>query len=409
MPSRISAVPPCRWSRPAAVRTSTARVEVRTAASLHAFAASARCRPGRMGQRERNGPANGRRWCRLATRPRRRRVVARFPRRGRIERRCRIRPQHRPRAKRRGFLQTTTAANTGIPQFQDNDPARVPRRHRLLGCRPGGRSRRFRGGALLILTTANGGRTWTRLDTAPAARPPQRRRICGQWHQCRRQRPEDAWIATGAGRVLHSSDGGRSWNVTRRRFHQASRPGSFQSHSAIAEPRVVVGGDYRNETAAVNNAALTRPTPAQPGAPRHVVSVATARSSHRCPRRKAHTVAAGPSGVDSVCDDGRTWTTVPAAGVDTVSFAPGPAAAGALAIMAAWQSSSSTIDQFCRPGPPLPSRLSFRSSTNSRRSPPSSPVARIDLPGTAKSSSSTTARVTARAPCSMGCRRWARR
>jgi photosystem II stability/assembly factor-like uncharacterized protein len=176
--------------------------------------------------------------------------------------------------------------------------------------------------ALFILTTANGGRTWTRLDTATLPRAlPHEGAFAASGTNVAVSGREDAWIATGAGRVHHSSDGGRSWSVSTTPVPSGESSGIFSVAFRDRNHGVVVGGDYRNETAAVNNAALTSD------------AGTTWRTSSRglsgyrsvvasVPSTKGAYVAAGPSGVDWSVDDGRTWTAVSAAGVDTVSFAP---------------------------------------------------------------------------------------
>jgi photosystem II stability/assembly factor-like uncharacterized protein len=177
--------------------------------------------------------------------------------------------------------------------------------------------------ALFILTTANGGRTWTRLnpDNLPPALPSEGAFAASGTTVVVSGR-DDAWIATGASRVLHSTDGGRSWTVSATPVPSGGSSGIFSIAFRDRDHGVVVGGNYRNETAAVNNAATT----SDGGATWRTSS--SGLSGYRSvvawvPSTKAAYVAAGPSGVDWSVDDGRTWISVSAAGVDTVSFAPG--------------------------------------------------------------------------------------
>jgi photosystem II stability/assembly factor-like uncharacterized protein len=178
------------------------------------------------------------------------------------------------------------------------------------------------GGALYILTTTNGGRTWTRLDAAPLpAALPNEGAFAASGTNVAVSGRSDAWIATGASRVLHSTDGGRSWSVATTPVPSGESSGIFSVAFRDRDHGVVVGGNYRDESAAVNNAAITSDggaawrasTPGLSGYRSVVAWVPTTPSSY---------VAAGPSGVDWSVDDGRTWTSASVAGVDTVSFAP---------------------------------------------------------------------------------------
>jgi photosystem II stability/assembly factor-like uncharacterized protein len=177
--------------------------------------------------------------------------------------------------------------------------------------------------AFVILTTENGGRTWARV---PADRLP--RALAGEGAFAASgtniavSGRDDVWIATGASRVLHSSDGGRSWTVAVTPLASGESAGIFSVAFRDPQHGVVVGGNYREEASAARNAALTsdggltwHPPSGGLGGYRSVVA--------RVPSTTAAYVAAGPSGVDWSSDDGRTWTPVALRGVDTLSFAPG--------------------------------------------------------------------------------------
>ena len=207
-------------------------------------------------------------------------------------------------------------------QFQDNGPAVFLDAMAFWDADRGVAVGDSVGGALYILTTTNGGRTWTRLDAAPLpAALPNEGAFAASGTNVAVSGRSDAWIATGASRVLHSTDGGRSWNVATTPVPSGESSGIFSVAFRDRDHGVVVGGNYRDESAAVNNAAITsdggaawRASTRGLSGYRSVVAwVPTTTSSY---------VAAGPSGVDWSVDDGRTWTSVSVAGVDTVSFAP---------------------------------------------------------------------------------------
>ena len=95
----------------------------------------------------------------------------------------------------------------------------------------------------IVLTTgtaAAGGRASIR--TAPA-RARRRRRLRGERHQCRGHRDRHVWIATSGGRVLRSTDGGRSWMVSATPLATGASAGPFSI--AFRDPSHGRGGRRR--------------------------------------------------------------------------------------------------------------------------------------------------------------------
>src|SRR5687767_1971655 len=180
-------------------------------------------------------------------------------------------------------------------------------------------------GQLYILTTENGGRTWTRVP--PASLPPALENegafaasgtniaLFGKTH---------AWIGTGAGaraRVLRTSDRGRSWQVADTPLAAAPTTGIFSIAFRDAKNGVVVGGDYRKEQEAVDNLAVT----SDGGVTWKLVKGLSGFRSvvAYVPGAKTPTlVALGPSGGDYSLDDGQTWSRIEGPGFDTFSFVP---------------------------------------------------------------------------------------
>jgi photosystem II stability/assembly factor-like uncharacterized protein len=82
----------------------------------------------------------------------------------------------------------------------------------------------------------------------------------------------------------------------------------------------IVGGDYKTETEAVDNAAVS----ADGGATWTLVKGLSGYRSAVAfvPSRPRMVVAVGPSGSDYSTDDGRTWHALPGPGFHAVSFAP---------------------------------------------------------------------------------------
>ncbi|MCA1576560.1 MAG: oxidoreductase [Acidobacteria bacterium] len=178
-------------------------------------------------------------------------------------------------------------------------------------------------GQLYILTTDNGGRSWTRVP--PASLPPALENegafaasgtniaLFGKTH---------AWIGTGAGaraRVLRTTDRGRTWQVADTLLAAGPSTGIFSIAFRDAKHGVVVGGDYRKEQEAVDNLAVT----SDGGVTWKLVKGLSGFRSvvAYVPGAKTPTlVALGPSGGDYSLDDGQTWSRIEGPGFDTFSF-----------------------------------------------------------------------------------------
>lgn len=167
-------------------------------------------------------------------------------------------------------------------------------------------------GRFLIVSTDDGGRTWSRapLEGLPPALSNEgcfaasgtNVAVWGTQH---------AWIGTGAAaeaRVLRTTDGGRTWLVSRTPLPAGPSAGIFSIAFRDATHGVIVGGDYKKEAEAVDNVAVTgdggvtwtlRKDRGLSGFRSAVAYVPGART----PRL----IAVGPSGADRSTDDGRSW------------------------------------------------------------------------------------------------------
>ena len=177
-----------------------------------------------------------------------------------------------------------------------------------------------------ILTTANGGRTWSRVPTTNL--PPAQENegafaasgtniaLFGNSH---------AWIGTGAAtksRVLRTADGGRTWQVADTPLASGPSSGIFSIAFRDAQHGVIAGGDYKKEQEAVDNLAVTN----DGGITWTLVKGLSGFRSvvAYVPGTKTPTlIALGPSGGDYSLDDGRTWRAIDGPGFDTFSFARG--------------------------------------------------------------------------------------
>jgi photosystem II stability/assembly factor-like uncharacterized protein len=176
-----------------------------------------------------------------------------------------------------------------------------------------------------ILTTADG-RTWSRVPTTNL--PPAQENegafaasgtniaLFGKSH---------AWIGTGAAtksRVLRTSDGGRTWQVADTPLASGPSSGVFSIAFRDAKHGVIAGGDYKKESQAVDNLAVT----SDGGVTWTLVKGLSGFRSvvAYVPGMKTPAlIALGPSGGDYSLDDGRTWQPIDGPGFDTFSFAPG--------------------------------------------------------------------------------------
>ena len=180
-------------------------------------------------------------------------------------------------------------------------------------------------GRLVILRTDNGGRAWTLVpaEGLPPALDNEGAFAASGTNVAVHGR-DHVWIGTGAAavaRVLRSVDGGRTWAAAATPLAAGPSSGIFSIAFRDADHGIVVGGDYRKESEAIDNAAITndggRTWTKVTGLSgfRSVVSYLPGASTPTL-------VAVGPQGADQSTDDGRTWTPLPgASGLHTFAFA----------------------------------------------------------------------------------------
>jgi photosystem II stability/assembly factor-like uncharacterized protein len=180
-------------------------------------------------------------------------------------------------------------------------------------------------GRLVILRTDNGGRAWTRVpaEGLPLALENEGAFAASGTNVAVYGR-DHVWIGTGAAavaRVLRSSDGGRTWAAAATPLAAGPSSGIFSIAFRDADHGIVVGGDYRKENEAVDNAAVTNDGG-------RTWTKVTGLSGFRSvaaylPGAAPPTlIAVGPQGADSSADDGRTWRPLPGtSGLHTFAFA----------------------------------------------------------------------------------------
>jgi photosystem II stability/assembly factor-like uncharacterized protein len=222
------------------------------------------------------------------------------------------------------IYKTTDAGKTWTQQFKNEDPKVFLDAMTFWDANNGIAFGDSVNGQFYILTTADGGHSWSRVPQT--ALPPALENegafaasgtniaVFGKSH---------VWIGTGAAaksRVLHTSDRGRTWQIADTPLASGASAGIFSIAFRDAKHGVVAGGDYRKEQEAVDNLAMT----SDGGLTWTLVKgLSGFRSVVAYVPGTKTLIAIGPSGGDYSVDDGRTWTTIEGPGFDTFSFAAG--------------------------------------------------------------------------------------
>jgi photosystem II stability/assembly factor-like uncharacterized protein len=178
-------------------------------------------------------------------------------------------------------------------------------------------------GRFVILTTEDGGDHWVRQRTPEAL--PNEGGFAASNSCVTVLGDREVWFAsggTGAARVFHSSDSGRTWTVAPTPIrNDAASSGIFSLAFSDAKHGVAVGGDYKKPSDASHNIAVTsdggwtwtEPSGQHPGGYRSAVAFLAGRGMW---------IVTGPSGSDVSTDNGNTWTPFDAGAFNAVSFTP---------------------------------------------------------------------------------------
>jgi len=178
-------------------------------------------------------------------------------------------------------------------------------------------------GRFLILLTQDGGRHWeqVRPEVLPEALANEGA-FAASGTNVAVGGTELAWFGTTAGRVLRTRDRGRSWSVAKTPLATGPSAGIFSLAFRDSRHGVVVGGDYKQEADAVDNAAFTDDA----GVSWHAgIGLTGFRSAvtHGPGEQGPLWIALGPSGADVSPDDGRTWSRLPAPGCHAFALVRG--------------------------------------------------------------------------------------
>jgi photosystem II stability/assembly factor-like uncharacterized protein len=221
------------------------------------------------------------------------------------------------------IFKTVDAGGSWVEQFVNHDPKAFFDAMSFRNANHGIAMSDSVDGQFVIITTENGGRNWTRVpaDRLPPALPNEGAfaasgtniALWGRTH---------VWIGTGAAahaRVLRSTDAGRTWSIIPTPLVAGSSAGIFSIAFRDARNGIVVGGDFKKETEAVDNAAITTDggatwTP--------VKGLSGFRSVVAYVPKTKTLIAVGPSGADRSLNDGRSWTPIQGPGFHAFSIAP---------------------------------------------------------------------------------------
>jgi len=223
------------------------------------------------------------------------------------------------------IYKTTDAGATWTPQFLNDDPAVFLDAMTFWDEQHGIVMGDSIGGKFTLLRTDNGGTTWTRIppDSMPPALDNEGAFAASGTNVA--VFGTNVWIGTGAAakaRVLRSTDRGRTWQVFDTPLIAGGSAGIFSIAFRDAMHGVIVGGDYRKESEALDNLALT-----SDGGQTWTLVKERGLSGFRSvvafvPGAPMSAVAVGPQGSDLSTDGGHTWTPIAGTGFHTFSFSP---------------------------------------------------------------------------------------
>ena len=219
------------------------------------------------------------------------------------------------------IYKTVDAGRTWALQFTNRDPRAFFDAMAFRDARTGFAYSDSVDGRAIAIRTDDGGRRWSEIVGLPPALNGEGAFAASGTNIALSGR--HIWIGTNASRVLHSADDGRTWSAVATGMPSGESAGIFSIAFADARRGIVVGGDYKSETAADRNAAVT-------GDGGHSWEVAGGLHGFRsavafiAARRNA-VIATGPSGSDYSTDGGRSWRALEGPGFHTLSVVPGTA------------------------------------------------------------------------------------
>jgi photosystem II stability/assembly factor-like uncharacterized protein len=217
------------------------------------------------------------------------------------------------------IYKTTDAGATWREQFVNRDPKAFFDAMAFWDARRGLAVSDSVDGQFVVLKTEDGGASWNRLPASVF--PPALENegfFAASGTNVAVLPPNHVWIGTGAAnqsRVLRSSDGGKSWALATTPLASGPSSGIFSIAFEDARNGLVVGGDYKVEAGASDNAARTT----DGGATWTPVTGLSGFRSAVAYLSTELVIAVGPSGSDVSTDRGATWTRIDGPGFHTIA------------------------------------------------------------------------------------------
>jgi photosystem II stability/assembly factor-like uncharacterized protein len=218
------------------------------------------------------------------------------------------------------IYKTTDTGRTWTLQFRNDNPRAFYDAMAFRDSRTGFAVSDSVDGRMIVIATTDGGAHWSPIASGlpPALEGEGAFAASGTNIALGRNH---VWIGTNASRVVRSTDNGRTWSVTNTPLPASASAGIFSIAFADDNRGVVVGGDYKVESGALNNAAIT----IDGG---QTWTLVTGLGGFRSavafiPSLPGTAVAVGPSGADYSSDSGRTWTSIEGPGFHTLAVARG--------------------------------------------------------------------------------------
>ena len=206
------------------------------------------------------------------------------------------------------IYKTSDAGRTWTLQFQNADPRAFFDAMAFRDARHGFAVSDAVDGRLIVIRTEDGGAHWTPVSGLPQALEGEGAFAASGTNIA--IAGEHVWIATSKSRVVRSADNGMTWSVAPTAVPTSESAGIFSIAFAGERRGIAVGGDYKAETVARDNAAIS----ADGGATWTLVkglrgyrsAVAWIGGSHA----GQAIIATGPAGTDYSLDGGVTWAAI---------------------------------------------------------------------------------------------------